>query len=99
VIGSVVVPFAKGGMVGAVMLGMGRALGEAIAVELVLALSFGTSIQLNSSGVTIASLIANRFGAGGPTVLVLAACGFILFIFTLAVNLIASMIVSRSRRA
>lgn len=100
VIGSVVIPFAKGGMVGAVMLGMGRALGEAIAVELVLALSFGTSIQLNSSGVTIASLIANRFGAGGTYGFSsLLACGFILFIFTLAVNLIASMIVSRSRRA
>jgi phosphate transport system permease protein len=96
----VVFPFAKGGMVGAVMLGMGRALGEAIAVELVLALSFGTSIQLNSSGVTIASLIANRFGAGGTYGFSsLLACGFVLFVFTLIVNLIASTIVSRTRRA
>jgi phosphate transport system permease protein len=100
VIGNVVLPFARGGMIGAVMLGLGRALGEAIAVELVLALSFGISIQLNSSGVTIASLIANRFGAGGTYGFSsLLACGFVLFVFTLAVNLIASTIVSRSRKA
>jgi phosphate transport system permease protein len=99
VIGNVVLPFAKGGMVGAVMLGLGRALGEAIAVELVLTLTFGRSIQLNSSGVTIASLIANRFGAGGTYGFSsLLACGFVLFVFTLIVNLIASTIVSRSRR-
>jgi phosphate transport system permease protein len=100
VIGDVVLPFAKGGMVGAVMLGLGRALGEAIAVEVILSITFGTSIQLNSSGVTIAALIANRFGAGGTYGFSsLLACGFVLFVFTLIVNLIASTIVSRSRAA
>jgi phosphate transport system permease protein len=100
VIGSVIIPFARGGMIGAIMLGMGRALGEAVAVYIVLKEVFGISTQLNSGGVTIASLIAERFGSGGKYgVSALLACGFVLFIFTLIVNFIASTIVARSRTA
>jgi phosphate transport system permease protein len=100
VIGSVILPFARGGMIGAIMLGLGRALGEAVAVYLVLKQIFGVSIQLNSGGVTIASLIASRFGGGGTFGFSsLLACGFVLFIFTLIINLGASVIVSRSRAA
>jgi phosphate transport system permease protein len=98
VIGSVVLPFAKGGMVGAIMLGLGRALGEAVAVSIILSVIFGTSIELNSGGISIAALIALRFGSGGTYGLsALLACGFVLFVFTLGINLIASIIVSRSR--
>lgn len=101
VVRDIVIPFAKGGIVGAVMLGLGRALGEAVAVSIILSLVFGISDQiLHSGGLTIAALIAARFGAGGKYGLsALLACGLVLFIFTLIVNLAASMIVNRSRRA
>jgi phosphate transport system permease protein len=100
VIGSVVLPFAKGGIVGAVMLGLGRALGEAVAVSVILSVSFGLSLRLDSHGITIASLIANYWDSGGTYGFSgLLAAGFVLFVFTLAVNLVASIIVSRSRRS
>ena len=99
VIRDVVLPFGVGGMVGAVMLGLGRALGEAIAVTIIISPVFGISDEiLHNGGNSIASLIANRFGSGGPLGLsALLACGLVLFVFTLAVNLVASIIVSRSR--
>ena len=50
VIRDVVLPFGKGGLVGAVMLGLGRALGEAIAVSLIISLSFERNFQILSSG-------------------------------------------------
>ena len=100
VIGSVVLPFAKGGIVGAVMLGLGRALGEAVAVSVILSVSFGVSLRLDSHGITIASLIANYWDSGGTYGFSgLLAAGFVLFVFTLTVNLIASIIVSRSRKS
>jgi phosphate transport system permease protein len=100
VIGSVVFPFAKGGIVGAVMLGLGRALGEAVAVSVILSVSFGISLRFDSHGITIASLIANYWDSGGTYGFSgLLAAGFVLFVFTLTVNLIASVIVSRSRRS
>lgn len=100
IIRDVVLPFSKGGLIGAVMLGLGRALGEAVAVSIILSLVFGISIQtLHSGGLTIAALIAARFGSGGTYGLsALLACGFVLFVFTLLVNLAASSIVNRSRR-
>jgi phosphate transport system permease protein len=92
VIGSVVLPFAKGGIVGA--------LGEAVAVSVILSVSFGLSLRLDSHGITIASLIANYWDSGGTYGFSgLLAAGFVLFVFTLAVNLVASIIVSRSRRS
>lgn len=101
VVRDVVLPFAKGGIVGAILLGLGRALGEAIAVVTILSLVFGISNQiLHTGGLTIASLIAARFDAGGKYgIAALLACGFVLFVFTLVVNLAASVIVHRSRRA
>ena len=99
VIRDVVLPFSSGGVIGAIMLGLGRALGEAVAVSIILSIEFGTSLEIShSGGVSIASLIAARFGSGGTYGLsALLACGFVLFVFTLVVNLIASVIVSRSR--
>jgi len=99
VIRDVIVPFAKGGMVGAVMLGLGRALGEAVAVSIILSLVFGVSIEVaHSGGLSIAALIASRFDSGGTYgTSALLACGLVLFVFTLIVNTIASIIVSRSR--
>ena len=100
VIRDVILPFAKGGMIGAIMLGLGRALGEAVAVSIILSLVFGVSPQiLHSGGNSIAALIAARFGSGGSTLglSALLACGFVLFAFTLIINLAASAIVSRSK--
>lgn len=100
VIRDVILPFARGGMIGAIMLGLGRALGEAVAVSIILSLVFGISPQvLHSGGNSIAALIAARFGSGGSALglSALLACGFVLFMFTLLINLAASAIVSRSK--
>jgi phosphate transport system permease protein len=96
---SVVIPFGRGGMIGAVMLGLGRALEETIAVSIILAGSFtyGPHI-LQHGGTTISQLIAVNFGSGGKLGLAdLLLCGFVLFVLTLVINLIASAIVNRSR--
>ena len=95
----VVLPFGRGGMISAVMLGMGRALGETIAVVIILSESFFISPHiLQSGGTTVASLIAIHFGQGGKLgVQALLFAGLVLFGLTLIINLIASAIVSRSR--
>ncbi len=99
VVRDVVLPFGFGGTIGAVMLGLGRALGEAVAVSIILSLNYGISREIfQSGGNSIAALIANRFGSGGSLGLsALLACGLVLFVFTLTVNFIASVIVSRSK--
>jgi phosphate transport system permease protein len=101
VVRRVVLPFGRGGLIGAIMLGLGRAMGEAIAVAIILSLSFTNPYHiLEVGGTTIASLIAIRFGSGGQLGLpALLAAGFSLFIFTLIVNTAASFIVNRSRSA
>lgn len=98
---SVVLPFGRGGLVGGAMLGLGRALGETIAVYLVLNLVFKVNLHvLSSAGGNVASLIATRFGEAGPYELkALMAAGLVLFVLTLAVNMVASAIVNRARRA
>ena len=102
VIRRVVLPFGRGGLIGAVMLGLGRAMGETIAVAIILSLSFSNPWHiLQSGGTTIAALIAIENGSGGKTLGLasLAAAGLVLFVLTLGVNLVASRIVSRSRGA
>jgi phosphate transport system permease protein len=96
---SVVIPFGRGGMIGAIMLGLGRALGETIAVVIILGETFAISPHiLQHGGTTIASLIAIHFGAGGPNGIAdLLMCGFVLFMLTIVINLVASAIVNRSR--
>ncbi len=95
----VVLPFGRGGMISAVMLGMGRALGETIAVTLILSESFIISPHiLQTGGTTVAALIAVHFGSGGKLgTEALLFSGLVLFAMTLAINLVASAIVSRSR--
>lgn len=96
---SVVLPFGRGGMVGAIMLGLGRALGETIAVAIILGETFAVSPHiLQHGGSTIASLIAIHFPAGGPRGIAdLLLCGFVLFLITMVINLAASAVVNRSR--
>lgn len=96
---SVVLPFGRGGIIGGSMLGLGRALGETIAVVLILfpTFEFVTNV-LEPGGVTTASFIALQFpNAGEFEVRALLAAGFALFLLTLVVNMIATAIVSRSR--
>jgi phosphate transport system permease protein len=96
---AVVLPFGRGGLIGAAMLGLGRALGETIAVAVILGLTFVVSPHiLEHGGTTVASFIAIEFGTGGKLgVSDLLMSGFVLFGFTLVVNLIASAVVNRSR--
>ncbi len=96
---TVVIPFGRGGMVGAVMLGLGRALEETIAVSIILGGSYKVTHQiLQHGGSTISQLIAVNFGSGGTLGLHdLLLCGFVLFVMTLIINLAASAIVNRSR--
>jgi phosphate transport system permease protein len=96
---TVVLPFGRGGMIGAVMLGLGRALEETIAVSIILGgtATLGWNI-LQHGGSTIAALIADHVGEGGTLgTQDLLFCGFVLFAMTLVINLIASRIVNRSR--
>ena len=96
---AVVLPFGRGGIIAGTMLGLGRALGETVAVLLILSIDFGVKVHiLEKGGVTISSLIANDFGeATGAQLSALLAAGFVLFVMTLAVNTMAGRIVSRSR--
>ena len=98
---TVVLPFGRSGLVGGAMLGLGRALGETVAVYLVLNLVFKINLQiLASAGGNVASLIATRFGeAGAYELKALMAAGLVLFLLTLTVNAIATVIVNRSRGA
>ena len=97
---TVVLPFGKSGVVGGAMLGLGRALGETVAVYLVLNLNFRYTFRiLESEGGNVASLIATRFGESSSEELTaLVAAGFVLFLLTLTVNMIASAIVTRTTR-
>ena len=95
-----VLPFSRSGVVGAVMLGLGRALGETIAIALVLAASYDVSLNvLRPGGNTIAANIALKFGeAGALGRQALIASGLVLFAITLVVNVAARAVVTRSAR-
>jgi len=96
-----VFPYAKSGMVSAVMLGLGRALGETMAVAMVLSASPVVTLNMisNTNPATIASNIASSFAEATPAKLsVLIATGLVLFAFTFAVNFAARAIVARSER-
>ena len=100
VVKDVVFPFSKGGMVGAIMLGLGRALGEAIAVSIIISLTFGyPNHVLQPGGSSIPALIATKFGSGGALGAAgLLAAGLVLFFLTLIVNLLAANIVRRQEK-
>lgn len=94
-----VLPHSMGGMVGAVMLGLGRAMGETIAVALVIGSSATITANLFSSGDSLPSVIAFQWGeATGLKRSALIAMGLTLFILTIVVNLAATAIVSRSTK-
>ena len=96
---SVVLPFGKGGIIGGTMLGLGRALGETIAVLLIISPSFDLKFRPLEIGTnTVSALIAGRFGEASPGQLkALLTAGFVLFMITLAINTVAATVVARSR--
>ncbi|MEV4760389.1 phosphate ABC transporter permease subunit PstC [Micromonospora sp. NPDC049559] len=96
---SVVLPFGRGGIIGGTMLGLGRALGETIAVVLIISPAFDLKLRILEVGtITTSSLIALRFGEASPSQLsALLTAGLVLFLITLVVNTLAAIIVNRSR--
>ena len=96
---TVVLPYGRGGMIGAVMLGFGRAMGETIVVAIIISQVFTIVARpLESGGNSIAALIAQDEGESTPEeISALIAAGLVLFVVTLVVNAIAATIVARSR--
>ncbi|MCU1426564.1 MAG: phosphate transporter permease subunit PstC [Actinomycetia bacterium] len=101
VVRTVVLPFGRGGMIGGTMLGLGRALGETIAVTFIISPFFQPRASILANGThSISALIALNFSesVSNPTARDgLIAAGLALFVVTLGVNAIASTIVARSR--
>jgi phosphate transport system permease protein len=96
---SVVLPFGHGGIIGGSMLGLGRALGETIAILLIISPIFEIRANIIEAGANgIAPFIANQFGnSTGLALSALLAAGMVLFGLTLVVNLGAAAIIARSR--
>ena len=95
-----VLPYARSGIIGGVILGLGRALGETMAVTMLIGNSFQISASLYAPGYTMASLIANEFSeaTGDMHLSALMAVGATLFVLTLIVNAIARWLVWRVSR-
>ena len=90
-----VVPYAKSGIIGGIILGLGRALGETMAVTLLIGNKPAISASLLAPGYTMASLIANEFSeaTGAMHQSALMAVGFVLLVLTLVVNALARWLV------
>ncbi len=95
-----VLPHSKGGLVGAVMLGLGRAMGETIAAALVIGSALGqVGLDPFASGNSMPAVIANEWGeADDLHKSALIALAVALFALTIFVNLVATWIVQRGRR-
>jgi phosphate ABC transporter permease protein PstC len=95
-----VLPYCRTGIVGGSMLGLGRAIGETIAVTLVIGDAPQLSGHLFSQGYTLAAVIANEFGeATGLHRSALFAAALVLFVLTLLVNAVARLVVMRANRS
>src|SRR5919205_1318398 len=95
-----VLPYSRAGISGAAMLGLGRAIGETIAVTLVIGNAPTIGKQLFDQGYSLAAVIANEFGEAANNPLhksSLIAAGVVLFVLTLLVNLVARWFVNRGR--
>jgi len=94
---SVTLPYVRTGAIGAVMLGLGRALGETMAVTFIIGNSHGFPKSLFDSGSTIASTIANEFteATSDMHLSALVALGLVLFVITFAVLALARLLIGR----
>ena len=98
---AVVIPHGRSGVIGGAMLGLGRAMGETVAVFTVLNIVFQINWQmLLGAGGNVASLIILKFGDASPyEIKALMAAGLVLFLLTLVVNGIANQIVKRTGKS
>jgi phosphate ABC transporter permease protein PstC len=97
-----ILPYSRAGITGGAMLGLGRAIGETIAVTLVIGNSPTAGHSIFSQGYTLAAVIANEFSEAAATPLhrsALFAAGLVLFVLTLLVNILARYYVTRAGRA
>ena len=97
---SVVLPFGRGAMIGGLMLGLGRALGETMAVLLIISPVYAIQPHILQHGTSsVSSLIASQYSEASShfAISALMAAGLALFAITMLVNFIAAQIVSRSR--
>lgn len=95
---SVLIPYIRKSMIGVIMLGFGRALGETMAVTLIIGNSHGMPKSLFDSGATLASVIANEFAeAADMHRSALIALGLVLFLITFAVLALARWLLSSQR--
>ena len=96
----VVLPFTRSGVIGGVMLGLGRALGETMAVTFVIGNAFQMPQSLFAPGNSIASALANEFNeAGGMQKSALIELGLILFLITTVVLALAKVMLMRMDQA
>ncbi len=95
-----VIPFARSGILGGIILGLGRALGETMAVTMVIGNRQEIAASLFAPGYTLASVIANQFAeaTGNLQLSALMAAGFVLFLVTVIVNAGARWLVWRTGR-
>ena len=92
-----VFPFARAGIISGIMLGLGRALGETMAVAMILSSGLLTASLVQAGNQTIASEIAQNFPeAAGLRLSELISIGLVLFIITLIVNMAARAIVAKT---
>lgn len=100
VVRKVVLPYTHKGVIGGIMLGLGRALGETMAVTFVIGNANRLPTSLFSPGTSIASVLANEFGeAGGLHFNTLFALGFLLFCITFVVLAMAKWLIIRTEKA
>jgi phosphate transport system permease protein len=91
-----ILPYARAGILGGVILGLGRAIGETLAVTMVIGNANQLAQNLFSSTATMSSLIASNFGeASGGMLSALIGIGFILFVFSVVVNFFARIVIAR----
>ena len=92
-----VIPFARSGIIGAIILGLGRALGETMAVTMVIGNNTRVPTRLFDQGQTISSQIATTFNEAGVGLQTsaLITLGFILLIMTISLNIVARVLVRR----
>src|SRR6202012_2186563 len=95
----VVLPHSQGGIVGAILLGLGRAMGETIAAALTIGASATITSHLFAPGYSMPAVIANQFGeASGTFRAALMGLGVLLFVFTIIINVVARGVVERNAR-
>ncbi len=96
-----VLPFARVGIMGGIILALGRALGETMAVTMVIGnQATQPSLHLFDTGYTLSSVIANQFGEATPGLFIsaLLEAGFIVFVITLITNILARLLITRMGR-